>query len=1205
MAENIEDKLNALVTRVGKVRRWLVALAILRVAALCLIFITIFTGFYAWLDHRLNFDEVARITAFILLVAGLAFLLHRLTKLLLGHISCSVTANYIENKRSFNQQLVTAIEYYENKQDYPYSKALAEQLVLEVDKESVEFEFDTTVEKWQGYALGAVILLGLVAASFYVRDNYVYFSSYFARLTRPLATVEPLSSTHLESITKDIVAEPDAPVRFAAEIKGRMPQSGKLVLTEIKPDKADDSQEQKLQEMQIQPDLNKGKTAQFEATKSFSEPGKFRYRFETDSTTTEWHKLNISQVPGIESMTAKVTVPRRPPRRKWVKPYTEQIRSNTLEVIPGSSVTLSVKATDKLSKIIATGPDGKTVTRQLNGAEEFTFHFNADKNGSAKFSLVNEQGLANDNIPDLQVIAKTDEPPKFKLVSPDGDYLATNVASIPVTFEVTDDFGLNSVKMCLEIHGRQPKEIMVPVEEGIRSKEFTHTVELEEYELTIGDSVLFYAGAADIDTGSEEANRTSSSDVYFIEIRPYRQNWAPMPGGGESNAGGSPPVELLNILEYTRAILKKTWAIASKSALTEEDRSRLGFINQDVQYCAEQVALIRDDSQIGFEEPHKAVLNEVIRQYKLASRHLASHDAAAAMTPEKSAYRILRKFILELELKWSPPPKGQSPQPKKPDSVKLQKKPEFEGYEKERIEGQLKKMQQKLDKLTREQGELQWSFENFLEQQAEKKAAQQNSDSKPSQSDTEKQDQDSDNTGQQSDSAGQKAESSSSGQGSGGSQDSAQKQDDSAKSQSSGKSAGASGDSDTRQNNTESRESSQSQDSEENKNASDSQSSGNNQDGTGKQSPSNESQSAGKDAGTSGTPDGKQSDTTSRESSQGQSPGDAKSESDSQSSGNSQDGTGKQSPSNESQSTGKGTGTSGTPDGKQSDTTSRESSQGQDSGDAKSESDSQSSGDSTSVDKSGINAQRQGSGQDGSANTESRLRMLQAKQGALQEQVSQLKRELQQLPGSSNSNKDRAQAQQHLDEAAARMDEFQNEMAQARFQGEMNEQRSNEAIALLDSAKSKLDMANKALGRELTLSDDEKLAQQAQDMAEQLTEDADALADSVTDVERDLMLARLEAAKRLLEMMPEPQWSTVNKGSASPSGASSVLTKNPNLPSAEMARQMARRFWSIAINAKKRRQQLLENEPSDVEFYDQENEFFENAARYDQGPVEK
>ena len=66
-----------------------------------------------------------------------------------------------------------------------------------------------------------------------------------------------------------------------------------------------------------------------------------------------------------------------------------------------------------------------------------------------------------------------------KLVSPDGDYLATNVASVPVTFEVTDDFGLDSVKMCMEIPGKVPREMVIPVEEGARSKEFTHTIELD------------------------------------------------------------------------------------------------------------------------------------------------------------------------------------------------------------------------------------------------------------------------------------------------------------------------------------------------------------------------------------------------------------------------------------------------------------------------------------------------------------------------------------------------------------------------------------------------------------------------------------------------------------------------------------------------------------------------------------------------------
>jgi hypothetical protein len=1115
MAENVEEKLNALVWRVGKVRRWLITLAILKVAALCFIFVSMFIGFYAWLDYRFVFGQTARIIAFIMLIAGLAVLLHRLTKLLISHISYSIAANYIENKNSFNQQLVTAIEYYENKQDYPYSKALAEQLVLRVEKESEEFEFDSTIEKWQGYALGAIILFGLVAAAFYVRDNYVYFSSYFARLTHPLASVEPISSTHLESITKNIVAEPDSEVKFAAGIEGRMPEMGKLVLVELKPETAEGNSGQQRQEIQIRPRSYEGKTTRLEAAKSFSQPGKFKYRFETDSTKSEWHELNISYAPSVESMTAKVALPKRPPRSKWIEPYTEQIENNTLQVIQGSNVTLSVQATDKLSKMTAIGPDGRPITRQLNGAKELEFNFTAEKSGSVKFSLVGEQGLVNNNVPDLQVIVKTDEPPKFKLVSPDGDYLAANVASVPVTFEVSDDFGLRSVKLHLEIAGRESKEMVIPVEEGARSTEFTRTIELEDYELSVGDSVMFYAEATDIDTGSEPANRTSSSDVYFIEIRPYRQNWAPMPGGEPSPGAGSPPVELLNILEYTRAIIKKTWTIASKPELADEDRSRLGFINQDVQYCAGQVALIRDDSQYGFKEPHKAVLNEVIQQYKQAGGYLAAYDAASAMAPEKDAYRILRKFILELELAWSPPSSGQGQQPKTPDSVKLQEKPEFTGYEKERIEGQLKKMQQKLDKLTREQKELKWSFENFLEQQAEKKAVQQNLDAGPAKPDTEKQNQKPTNAMQQGESPEQKAENNSEGQSADG-----------------GKEGGK------------------------------------------KQNPSDKNKEAGKSTESSETPGQKQNDAGSPKSAQGQSSGEGESASKGQGSmgrmGNSYlrhefAHAESESATAQGQSSGEGKKTATTSDTK-----------------------------------------AQGSGQNGNAGTEAILRMLQAKQRAVQQQVSQLKQELEALPTESpddGKGKSRAQAQEHLSKAAARMEDFQNQMAEARYRAEIDKQKSNEAVALMDSAKGELDLAKEALDGELTLSDEDKLAQKAQEMAEQLAEDANALDESVSPQEREDMLARLEAARRLLKTMPQPQWTTVSRSGQT--GAGLVLTKNPNLAPAESARQMARQFWSIAINAKKRRQQRIDNEPSDVEFYGQENKFFENAAEYNAEPVKK
>ncbi len=1088
MSETAEDKLNSLVGRVGRVRRWLVALAILKVGALSMLFASAYIGVYAWLDHRLNFGEIGRVIALVFLLSGLGLLLHRLTRLLLSRVSCSGAANYIENRKSFNQQLVTAMEYHENKREYPYSAALAERLVLRVDKDCRDFNFDSTIDKWQGYALGAIILFGLVAAWFYVRDNYLYFSSYFAGLAHPAASMAPLPSTRLEPITEHIVAEPDTEVTLAAGIEGRTPDLGKLVLVRLDPNTTEDGSILKPQEIPIRPITESGQSARLETTRSFSETGLLKYRFETDSTSTDWHELNIHPAPDIESMTAKVAIPKNPARREWIEPYTEKIGNQTLEVIPQSNIALKVRTTDKLKEVAITGLDGKTVTKQLNGAKEFDYHFNADRNGSIKFDLVNEEGLVNENLPDLTVVVKNDEPPKFKLLCPEGDYLTTDVASVPITFEITDDFGLDSARMLLEMPGYQPKELNIPIEKGARSQKHGHTIELEQYDLSVGDSVLFYAEATDVDTGSVQENRTSSSEVYFIEIRPYRQNWRPGLGGGPGKGGMPPPVELINILEYTRAALKKTWAVAAKPYPTEQDRSELDSIDNDVRYCAEQLAIIRDDPEYGFTEGHKTVLNTILNNYERASRYLSEYNANSAITHEKDAYRLLRKFIIELDLQRNPPGSGQGQQPKKPDSVKMQENPEFSQYEEERIENEIKKVQRELVKLKRQQKNLKVTFENFLKQQARRKSAAQQKASEKSSTD-----------GNQEQGPGN--------------QSSPQQDKATADQKSEGSSGGRGNDSE--------------KDSTEN---------------------SHDSQDNGTGKGTTGTsPSSNQ-----QKNSEGRS------------------NAGGQRSSDNARTHGRGAGNS------------EDSAEGQD------------------------GRQGQGGRQRMTADAEARLRMLQAKQRALQEQVAQLKRDLQQVPRSEQSNiQSRAEAQEHLEQAVTKMDDFQESLAEARYRAEMERSESKKAVELMEAVRRQMDLAAEALDDELTLGEEEKLARKARDMAEQLAEDADALDESLTPEQQRDMLARLEAAKRLLETMPEPQWTTMDQKKGTQSSAALVFTTGPELTPAETARQLARQFWSISIEARKRRQQLSEDDPSDVKFYRQENEFFENAAKFDAEAVQK
>jgi len=93
------------------------------------------------------------------------------------------------------------------------------------------------------------------------------------------------------------------------------------------------------------------------------------------------------------------------------------------------------------------------------------------------------------------------------------------------------------------------------------------------------------------------------------------------------------------------------------------------------------------------------------------------------------------------------------------------------------------------------------------------------------------------------------------------------------------------------------------------------------------------------------------------------------------------------------------------------------------------------------------------------------------------------------------------------------------------------------------------------------------------------------------------MQERLEAAQRLLESMAGARWATMSSGGGP--GNSHVYTNDPHSSAADTARLLARQFWSMALEAKKRQSRPVEQEASDVEFFEAENDFFEAAARFE------
>jgi len=230
--------------------------------------------------------------------------------------------------------------------------------------------------------------------------------------------------------------------------------------------------------------------------------------------------------------------------------------------------------------------------------------------------------------------------------------------------------------------------------------------------------------------------------------------------------------------------------------------------------------------------------------------------------------------------------------------------------------------------------------------------------------------------------------------------------------------------------------------------------------------------------------------------------------------------------------------------------------------------------------------------------------MLEARQQALREQAAQLAAQLGNLPAnaSATAGDTPKRASEHLQKAVETMQQFEKKLADARYEPSAAAEGA-EMGNLADMAARRLADASQALQRGMASGEQQSPADKAQELAEQLAQDAEAYDQSLTDAEKAQMLARLEAARKLLESMAGVQWATMSSGGGP--GSAHVYTKDPHTAPAEAARLLARQFWSVALEAQQRQSRRPEDEPSAAEFFEAENTFFEKAAQFKPQRVEK
>ncbi len=156
--------------------------------------------------------------------------------------------------------------------------------------------------------------------------------------------------------------------------------------------------------------------------------------------------------------------------------------------------------------------------------------------------------------PEHAIVAFMDTLPKVTLLSPGRDVRVTSIEEIAVDVRAEDDVAVRELEIVLSVNGG-PDEIVNLIDAAGPQPSVNGRLEmfLEDRALAPGDLIAYHVRARD---AAGDPARQFTSDIYFMDVRPFEMSYRPSGGGAGAGGGraGAQQEETLSAQQRTLVI---------------------------------------------------------------------------------------------------------------------------------------------------------------------------------------------------------------------------------------------------------------------------------------------------------------------------------------------------------------------------------------------------------------------------------------------------------------------------------------------------------------------------------------------------------------------------------------------------------------------------------------------------------------------------
>jgi hypothetical protein len=288
------------------------------------------------------------------------------------------------------------------------------------------------------------------------------------------------------------------------------------------------------------------------------------YFVESEGVKSLAYKLTVTDLPGVQ----KLALTLRYPAYTGLAPETQD-PGGDVAALNGTTVTVRSTLTRAAKSAAIRLDDGSVIPMTADSAGRFSGSFRIAKDGFYRVDLVAPDGTPVPGSVQYVIEALEDHRPMVRIEQPGRDTKVTSVEEVTIALAASDDYGVTSLELLYSVNGGPEQRVKVSDSTRRPTPDLraAHTLFLEELSLKPGDLISYHASAKD------GAGNTGSSDIYFLEVRPFGRDYrqAESRGGGGGGGGADSPEGLS---ARQRDVIAGTFNWLRDSARTAEKQRR-------------------------------------------------------------------------------------------------------------------------------------------------------------------------------------------------------------------------------------------------------------------------------------------------------------------------------------------------------------------------------------------------------------------------------------------------------------------------------------------------------------------------------------------------------------------------------------------------------------------------------------------------------